>query len=106
MDTVSAKEAAITKLKIENERLSTRLESSSQVICKETTKHCQKINILKKKKETTEFVMCHLKKDIEIDVSNQKCQTFWPFCKEPLLVIKLKVYLETNLRKFDKNVIT
>lgn len=62
MDTVSAKEAAITKLKIENERLSTRLEGSSQVICKETTKHCQKISILKKKRKKLQNLSCVIKK--------------------------------------------
>uniref|UniRef100_A0A8C5XBY2 Thyroid hormone receptor interactor 11 n=1 Tax=Microcebus murinus TaxID=30608 RepID=A0A8C5XBY2_MICMU len=60
MDIVAAKEAALIKLQDENKKLSTRFESSSQDMFRETVQNLSRII---------------REKDIEIDALSQKCQT-------------------------------
>ncbi|XP_062945947.1 thyroid receptor-interacting protein 11 isoform X2 [Cynocephalus volans] len=60
MDIVAAKEAALIKLQEENKKLSTRFESSSQDMFRETVQNLSRII---------------REKDIEIDALSQKCKT-------------------------------
>ncbi|XP_074091522.1 thyroid receptor-interacting protein 11 [Macrotis lagotis] len=60
MDIVAAKEAALLKLEDENQKLTSRFESSGQDMFKETVQNLSRII---------------REKDIEIDALSQKCQT-------------------------------
>ncbi|XP_007658711.2 thyroid receptor-interacting protein 11 [Ornithorhynchus anatinus] len=60
VDIVAAKEAALTKLQEENQKLSSRFESSGQDMFRETIQNLSRII---------------REKDIEIDALSQKCQT-------------------------------